>query len=382
LGIVFNRLLQNAIRACMENRIKFVDLERIHKPLRADIEKAIASVLDSSDFILGEETKKFEDEFAKYCGNRICTGVNSGSDALFLALKAMGVGKGDEVIVPANTYIATALAVTHNGAVPVFADVEENTFLIDPSSIEEKITEKTKAIIPVHLYGQTCRMDRIMEIAERHSIQILEDACQAHGAEYRGKKVPIAGTGAFSFYPGKNLGALGDAGAVVTDSEDIAENIANLRNYGSPQKYFHPIRGYNSRLDSIQAAVLRVKLRHLDEWNESRRKSAKYYSSILAGEPLTLPAEHREGKHVYHIYAVRTPERDSLKEHLEKSGIQAIIHYPSVVYQQGAYERREGEACPVAEKLSKEIISLPLFPGMKNNEIESVCNSISRFFKR
>ncbi len=365
-----------------KNTVKFVDLERTHSPIKQEMLGAISRVIDAEDFILGAETEKFEKEFARYCGAKECVSVASGTDALFLSLKAMGIGKGDEVIVPANTFISTALAVSYNGGTPVFADVEEGSFNLDAADLEKRITKKTKAIIPVHLYGQACDMGAISEVANAHSIQILEDSCQSHGAKYKGKKTPVLGPACFSFYPGKNLGSLGDAGAVATDDAELAERLRELRNYGSPKKYFHPIKGYNSRLDCVQAAVLRVKLAYLDRWTKSRRESAKKYDEIMQNfGNVILPREQEYAEHTYHVYAIRSKKRDALRQHLEKMGVITNIHYPTVIYEQDAYAELAGAkgSCPVSEKLSREILSLPMFPFMENREIGQVCDAIKSF---
>ncbi len=366
----------------MTTPIKFVDLDRMHAPIRPELDRAIARVIDGQDLILGTETARFEEEFAAYCGARHCIGVNSGTDALRLAVKALGIGPGDEVLVPANSFIATALTVSDNGGTPVFVDVDERTFNIDVAQAERLVTPRTKAIVPVHLYGQACDMDAIRHLAARHRLHVLEDACQAHGARFGGKPVPVMGLGCFSFYPSKNLGALGDGGAIVTDDDSLADELRALRNYGSPQKYFHPIRGYNSRLDSLQAAVLRVKLPHLPAWIESRRQCAARYRELLAGDPaVRLPYESPQGEHAYHVFAVRVPRRDALREHLSARGIITNIHYPTVIYRQGAYADLQGvNVCPVAEALSHELVSLPMFPFMTPGEIERVCREVRAFY--
>ncbi len=365
-----------------KNAVKFVDLERTHSHIKQEMMDAISRVIDAEDFILGAETEKFEKEFASYCGAKECVSVASGTDALFLSLKAMGIGKGDEVIVPANTFISTALAASYNGATPVFADVQEGSFNLDPEDFERRITKKTRAVIPVHLYGQACDMDAIAQIANERSVKILEDSCQSHGAKYKGKKSPVLGPACFSFYPGKNLGSLGDAGAVATDDTQLAGRLRELRNYGSPKKYFHPIKGYNSRLDCVQAAVLRVKLRYLDKWTKSRRESAKKYDEIMQNfSGVILPREQEYAEHTYHVYAVRSKKRDALREHLQRMGVTTNIHYPTVIYEQDAYAELAGAkgSCPVSERLTREILSLPMFPFMENREIEQVCGAIKSF---
>ena len=360
--------------------IPFVDLKRQFDLIKNEVTTKINEVLRNTHFILGEEVEKFEEEFANYCGVKYGVGVASGSDALTLSLKVLGIGKEDEVITAPNTFIATVDAISRNGATPVFVDIDPETCNIDVAEIEEKITDKTKAIIPVHLYGQPADMDEIIKIAKKYDLKIIEDACQAHGAEYKGKKVgSLSDVGCFSFYPAKNLGAYGDGGMVVTNNEQIAERIKMLRNYGQSKKYYHDFIGYNSRLDEIQAAVLRVKLRYLDEWNDKRREHAKLYNDLLENvSGIETPTEKEFVKHVYHLYVIRCKNRNELQNYLSSKGVSTGIHYPIPVHLQKAYkhlEYKEGDF-PITEKYAKEILSLPMFPELTDEEIEVVVGLI------
>lgn len=363
--------------------IPFVDLKRQYDSIKDKVNTRINEVLQNTHFILGENVEAFEKEFANYCGVKYGVGVASGSDALTLCLKALGVNKGDEVITVPNTFIATVDAISRNGAKPVFVDVDPETCNINVTKIEEKITEKTKAIIPVHLYGQPADMDAIIKIAKKYDLKIIEDACQAHGAEYKGKKVGSLGDiGCFSFYPAKNLGAYGDGGMVVTNNEEIAERIGMLRNYGQSKKYYHDFMGYNSRLDEVQAAVLRVKLRYLDEWNNRRREHAKLYNELLENDSgIETPIEKEFVKHVYHLYVVRCENGDELQQYLSSKGVSTGIHYPIPVHLQRAYQHigyKQGDFL-ITEKYAKEILSLPMFPELLNDEIKYVINCIKKF---
>jgi len=339
-----------------------------------EIDNAIQRVLESGWFILGEESKKFEEEFAEYLGVKHVIGVNSGSDALYLAIKALGIGLGDEVITVSHTFISTVDAIVRNGTNPVFVDIDPETYTIDVNQIEKAITERTRAIIPVHLYGHPVDMDPIMEIAEDYGLYVIEDASQAHGAEYKGKKVGSIGhIACFSFYPTKNLGAYGDAGAIVTNDDELAEKLRMMRNYGSPKKYYHEFIGVNSRLDEIQAAILRVKLRHLDEWNERRRRIAKLYNEFLENSDVITPTEKEWAKHVYHLYVIRHKDRDKLQRYLLEKRIKTQIHYPVPVHLQKAYlDLGIRVRLPVTEKISQEILSLPMFPYLTDAEIEKI----------
>lgn len=360
--------------------IQMVDLKRQYYSMKEEIDNAIKNILESGYFILSENVKLFEDEFAKYCGVKHGIGVASGTDALQIALRACGVGIGDEVITVSNTAFPTAVAISYMGAKPVFVDVDE-TYTIDTSKIEEKITEKTKAILPVHLYGHPADMDPILEIAKQYRLYVIEDACQAHGAEYKGKKVgSIGDVGCFSFYPTKNLGAYGDGGFVTTNNEELAEKIRLLRDYGQIKRYNHVIKGYNSRLDEIQAAILRVKLKKLDEWNESRRRNAKLYNEMLA-DSVVVPIERENSKHVYHLYIIRVKHRDEMRKWLKDRGISTDIHYPTPIHLQKAYTDlglRKG-SLPITERYADEILSIPIYPELTEDEILQVANAINSF---
>lgn len=369
------------------NSIPLVDLKRQHQALKKEILQTLEKALENSQFILGKEVEKFEDEFAKFCGCKYAIGVNSGTDALTLSLKALNIKEGDEVITVPNTFVATVDAITRNGAKPVFVDVDERSFLLDISQLEKAITPKTKAIIPVHLYGQPCNMDEILEIAEKYNLYVIEDACQAHGAEYKGKRVGgFSILSCFSFYPAKNLGALGDGGIIVTNNEELVEKLKMLRNYGQKEKYFHEFTGFNSRLDEIQAAILRIKLKYLEKWIEQRRKNAKLYNEELEGtEKILTPIELPERKHVYHLYVIRVLDRkrDMLREFLVNNKIYPGIHYPIPIHLTNAYRYLgyEKGSFPVTEKLSNEILSLPMFPELREEEIVYICEKIKEFVK-
>ena len=363
-------------------KIPFVSFEKMHDEIKDELTGKFQQVLAKNWFIQGEELAKFEEEYAAYCGVKYCVGVGNGLDALFLPLKAYGIGTGDEVIVPSNTFIATALAVSYTGATPVFVEPTLESFDIDPARIEEKITDKTKAIMAVHLYGQPAPMDEIMEIAKRHNLKVIEDSAQAHGALYKGKHVGSLGDGAgFSFYPGKNLGALGDAGAFVTNDKELADKVRALSNYGSDYKYHHIYQGNNSRLDEIQAAVLSVKLKNLDRWNENRRKTAQKYLTEIKNEKLILPVEMPYNYHVWHIFAVRTKERDRLEAYLNENGIGTTIHYPTAIHRQKAYKNLgllEG-SYPLAEEIAATELSIPMYYGMTEEQIRYVIDTLNRW---
>jgi len=358
--------------------IPLIDLKREYAEICEELTQAVQRVLKSGWFILGEEVKKFEEEFSKYIGVKYGVGVNSGSDALFLALKALGIGKGDEVITVSHTFISTVDAIVRNGAKPVFVDIEPDTYCIDATKIEEAITNKTKAILPVHLYGHPADMDQIMEIAKKYNLFVIEDACQAHGAEYKGKRVGgIGDIGCFSFYPVKNLGACGDGGMIVTNNEELATKLKMLRNYGSLKKYYYDFVGVNSRLDEIQAAILREKLKYLDEWNEKRRKIAKLYNEHLEDADVITSIEKEYAKHVYHLYVIRCKNRDALQQCLLKNGIQTQIHYPIPVHKQRAYlSLGFNITLPVTEKVCNEILSLPMHPWLKEDEVSRIVGVI------
>ena len=362
-------------------QVPYADLEKIHNPIRRELEEVLERVIEKQRFIQGSECDLFEKEFAAYCGADYCIGTGNGLDAIRLILLALGIGYGDEVILPANTFIATALAVSYVGAVPVLLDVRKDTKLLDAEKIEDKITEKTKAIIAVHLYGKTVEMEPIRKIAKKHGLSLIEDAAQAHGARYRGRRVgSLADAAAFSFYPGKNLGALGDGGAVVTNDSRIAEKVRMIANYGSKEKYCHIYKGCNSRLDELQAGFLRVKLKYLDQWNEERRKIAARYLKEICSEIIELPQDSPEGEHVYHIFPIFCREREVLRESLKEAGIETNIHYPIPIYKQEAYrvEMRD-EDFPVTNEICNSEISLPLYPGMTDRQITLVLDCLNHF---
>lgn len=362
--------------------IPFVSLEYQHKEIEQEIFDSMKRVYDKNQFIQGEETERFEKEFAAYCGCRFCVGCGNGLDALYLILKAYGIGDGDEVIVPANTFIATALAVSRTGAVPVFVEPYMDTCNINVDCIESCLTSKTKAVIAVHLYGQPASMAEINRIGHQYGLRVIEDAAQAHGAVYQEKKAGSLGDAAgFSFYPGKNLGALGDAGVVVTNDEELAEKIRVLGNYGSRYKYQHITMGCNSRLDEIQAAVLRVKLRYLDKWNKDRIRIAERYLKEIKNSNITLPVVGEDRESVWHIFAIQSIFREQLKKTLKDNHIMTAEHYPIPVHMQKAYESfkiPEG-AYPVAENLARTELSLPLFYGMKDGEINRVIEVLNEY---
>ena len=363
-------------------KIPFVSFLPMERELDTELRSAFNRVFSASWYIEGNEDKAFEKSFADYIGTKYCIGVGNGLDALMLSLKAMGIGEGDEVIVPSHTFIATALAVTYTGARPVFVEVKSDTFNIDPKRIDEKISRRTKAIMPVHLYGQACDMDPIMEIARRHNLKIVEDCAQAHGATYKGRKIGTFGDAAgFSFYPGKNLGALGDAGAVVTNDEELAKKIRALGNYGSDYKYHHIYMGNNSRLDEFQAAFLSAKLPLLDKMNEARRRIAARYLSEIKNDKVLLPIVPDYTNPVWHIFAVRCKERDKLEQHLKDAGIGTNKHYPIPMHLQECYMDlgyKEGDF-PIAEEISRTELSLPMYYGMTDDEVDYVIQNINKF---
>ena len=363
-------------------KIPFVSFRPMEQELDDDLRGAFARVFERSWYIEGAEDEGFEKAFAAYCGAKFCIGVGNGLDALMLALRALGVGEGDEVIVPANTYIATALAVTYVGAKPVFVEPDIRTFNINPALIEAVITEKTRAIMPVHLYGQACDMDPIMEIAEKYNLYVVEDCAQAHGATYKGRKIGSFGDAAgFSFYPGKNLGALGDAGAVVTSNEELESKVRALGNYGSDYKYHHIYKGNNSRLDELQAAFLSAKLPHLDRMNEERRRIAKLYTEGIHNPKVVTPHVLEDCVPVWHIYGIRCHERDALEKHLKEKGIGTNKHYPIPMHLQECYRDlgfHDGDY-PIAEEISATELSLPMYYGMTDEEIQYVIDAINAY---
>jgi dTDP-4-amino-4,6-dideoxygalactose transaminase len=362
-------------------KVPFLDLKAHHAPLIDQFDHAIRAVIESSAFAGGPFVEEFEEEFAAYCGSEYAIGVGNGTDALWLTLLALGIGPGDEVITVPNTFIATAEAITCCRARPVFVDVDEKTFTMDPAELEKSLTARTKAIIPVHLFGQPADMDRISEFARAHGLFVIEDAAQAHGAEYRGRKAGILGdAGCFSFYPGKNLGAFGEAGAVVTSDAELRGKIQVLRDHGQARKYYHTMVGWNCRMDGIQAAILSIKLRHLEEANLLRREHALRYNRAFAGiDELITPVEAKYAQHVYHVYALRVQERDEVRRFLEAKGIGCGVHYPIPVHLQEACRNlsyKEG-AFPITEKLAEEFLSLPMFPELTAEQIDYVACCVS-----
>lgn len=363
--------------------VKFVDLKQQYDSIKDEVKKAINEVLDSTSYILGQQLSNFEKEFSDFCRAKHCIGLNTGTSALHLALLSKGIGKGDEVITTPNTFIATCEAISYTGAIPKLVDIDEETYNMDAEKLKMAINPKTKAVIPVDLYGQPADMNGILEIAKKHSLAVIEDACQAHGAEHHGKKVPVADIGCFSFYPAKNLGAYGEGGAIVTNDSDADEKIRAYRDHGQVKKHAHKYIGYNYRLEELQAAVLRVKLKHLEKWIEMRRRNAKVYDELLEDCDVIKPVEKKHNKHVYHLYVVRARQRQKLMEHLNSKGIQTAIHYPTPIHLQEAYSflgHKRG-SFPVAEKCVDEIISLPMFPELKQEEIELVVKAIKEFSK-
>jgi dTDP-4-amino-4,6-dideoxygalactose transaminase len=362
--------------------IPFLDLKAQYASIKSEIDAAVLDVLASAQFVLGDEVAAFEREFAAYCGTRHAIAVNTGTSALHLALLAAGVGSGDEVITVPFTFVATTAAICYIGARPVFVDIDPVTFTMDPARLESAITSRTKAILPVHLYGQMAEMDAISEIADRHGIPLIEDACQAHGAEYKARRAGSVGvSGCFSFYPGKNLGACGEGGIVVTNDDGQMETIRMLRDWGQERRYHHVLKGYNYRMDGIQGAILRVKLRHLEDWTEARRKHARHYSSLLAGSRRVQPPVDAAGRrHVYHVYAVRSPDRDGLQRSLQAEGVQSGLHYPIPVHLQKAYADlgyRTGDF-PVSEAAAREVLSLPIYPEMTSRQVECVVAAVEQ----
>jgi len=363
-------------------QIPLVDLATQYDGLRSDLLPAIDEVLRRAHFILGSEVELFEEEFAEYCGAKHCVSLSSGTEALHLALRAAGVGPGHEVITAANTFVATGLAIKYTGATPVFVDVDPRDHNLDVGLLEEAITDRTKAIIPVHLYGQPARISDVLEIAHRHGLQVIQDACQAHGATYQGRRIGAFGNAAgYSFYPAKNLGAFGDGGAVVTNDAGLADELRLLRNYGQRAKNVHELLGYNSRLDTLQAAVLLFKLRRLDAWNERRREVARTYRRLLSGCEAELPAEFDDVQHVYHLYVIRHPDRDRLLQRLHASQIGCGIHYPTPlphmpIFQDG---RAVPDGVPVSTLLAKSILSLPVYPEITGDQVRRVADEVVAF---
>lgn len=365
-------------------KIPFLNFEPAHSAIKGEMQQAFESVYDGYWYIMGKHLSQFEKEYAAFNQTHYALGVSNGLDALYLALKALEIGEGDEVIMPSNTFIATVLAVSYTGAKPVFVEPDEKTYLINPDLIAPSITPKTKAIIAVHLYGQACEIDMIIDVANQYGLKVIEDNAQAHGAAFNGKLTGSFGhINATSFYPGKNLGALGDAGACTTNDAALAEKILMLRNYGSREKYKHEVIGHNMRLDELQAAFLSVKLRHLNEWTRQRQEIAAWYNEALAGiGDLILPEVDSNSTHVYHLYVIRTQYRDKLQAFLAEKGIGTLIHYPIPPHLQSAYNSlgyRKGDF-PIAEELAETCLSLPIWPGMTEDQIEEVASAIKDFF--
>ena len=360
--------------------IKFLDLKKINERYRKEIDLRIKQILDSGWYLLGNQDKEFEKNFAQYCGVKHCIGCANGLDALNLIIRGYGFGAGDEIIVPANTYIASILAISENGCTPILVEPDINTYNINPDLIEEKITPKTKAIMVVHLYGQAAQMDKIWALAKKHDLKILEDSAQSHGALYKEKRVGSLGDASgFSFYPGKNLGCMGDGGAITTNNDELAKKIRAIANYGSDYKYHHIYKGVNSRLDEIQAAILDVKLPHLDNDNARRREIAKYYRENIKNPKITLPQTYDEKAHVWHVFVVRCNDRNALQKHLENNGIQTNIHYPTAPHKQECYKEYASSILPITEKIHKEVISLPISPVMTDEEVKKVVEVVNAF---
>jgi len=360
--------------------VPLVDLKAQYRSIKPEIDASIQRVLDHAGFILGAEVKTFEAEFADYLGAKGAVGVASGTAALQLALQVCGVGDGDEVITTAHTFIAAAEAISNLGARPVFVDIDAGTFNIDPQLVEDAITPRTRAIVPVHLYGRPAPLDELVEIADRHGLAVVEDAAQAHGARYRGKACGTIGSlGCFSFYPGKNLGAYGDGGAVTGNDPELLAHVRKLRDHGRTSKYEHDEIGYGERLDALQAAVLGAKLAHLADWTVARRRHARRYSELLAGADVITPSEDPLDEHVFHLYVVRSERRDALHRHLVDAGVGAGIHYPVPLHRQLAYRDLPAVSLPATELAASQVLSLPMFPELSNDQIEFTSDLIGRF---
>lgn len=360
--------------------IKFGILNRMHEEIREDLDNAIKRVIDNSYYVEGPYLTKFEEEFGKYLGCKYCVGVGNGLEGIKLSLLALGVKENDEVIIPSHTFIATALAVSAIGAKPIFVECDENTFNIDATKIEEKITEKTKAIIVVHLYGQCCDMDEIMKIAKKYNLKVVEDAAQAHGATYKGRKAGTLGDIAeFSFYPGKNLGCLGDGGCITTNDEELANKVKMLRNYGSSKKYVHDVKGENSRLDEMQASILLAKLPYLDKWNKRRCEIAKKYLTGINNTKIILPSEMENNKHVWHQFVIKVKNREEFQDYMLKNEIETMVHYPTAIHKQKAYKEFNNLNLPIAEKIAEEVVSLPMYYGLTDEEVDYVIKTINNY---
>lgn len=365
--------------------IKFLDLEKINNRFRKEMDSELKEILDSGWYLQGKKNDVFTENFAAFCGVKHSLGVANGLDALNLIIKAYGFTKGDEIIVPANTYIASILAISQNGCTPILIEPDINTYNINPDLIEKAVTEKTKAIMVVHLYGQAVQMDKVWEIAKKYNLKVIEDSAQAHGAIYKsinGKEYKTGNLGdasGFSFYPGKNLGCLGDGGCITTSDDELFEKVKALANYGSDRKYHHIYKGVNSRLDEIQAAVLNVKLKYLDKDNQKRREIASYYRNNIKNSKIILPKTYDEKSHVWHVFAVRTEERDKFQNYLKENDIQTIIHYPTPPHKQGAYKEWNNMSFPVTEEIHRTIISIPISPVLTDEEVEYVVEVINKY---
>ena len=364
-------------------KVPLLDLKRQYTSIKDEMDKAVHEVLDKTQFILGEKVKQFEENIAQYCRCKYAVGVASGTDALLLALRSCGVEPGDEVLIPDFTFIATSNVISRLGATPVFVDIDRDTYNMDPDLIQKRITKKSKAIIPVHLFGQCVDMDPILEICKKHKVKVVEDAAQAIGAEYKGKKAGTMGEfGCFSFFPSKNLGAAGDGGMVITNDSDLAEMVRKLRVHGATQKYFHSMIGYNSRLDTLQAAILNVKLRYLDQWSNKRNEKASFYDKAFQDMDIDTPKVESFNRHIYHQYTIAVKKRDQFKEHLLKNQIGCSIYYPLPLHLQECYKTlgyKEGDL-PVSEERSQQVISLPIFPELTQEEQEFVIKTIKEFY--
>jgi dTDP-4-amino-4,6-dideoxygalactose transaminase len=361
-------------------QVPYLDLKAQYQSIKPEIDAAIARVLETSQFVLGSEVAGFEQEFAAYCGASDCIALNSGTSALHLALLAAGIGPGDDVITVPFTFVASVAAILYVGARPILVDIDPRSFTLDPAAIEAVVTHRTKAILPVHLYGQPADMDPILEVARRNNLVVIEDAAQAHGAKYKGRPVgALADIACFSFYPTKNLGAYGEGGAVTTSNAEYSRTIRMLRDWGQDRKYYHVLRGFNYRMEGLQGAILRVKLRHLDQWTEARRTIAAKYDELLTDSELVRPSEMPWAHHVYHAYTVRTDDRDALHAALQEKGIQTGIHYPVPVHLQPAYAElvHTPLALPQSEKAAAEVLSLPLFPELTDDQIQRVTTALT-----
>lgn len=367
----------------MNDSVPYLDLQAQLRPLRAELEAAIGRVLDNCTFCLGPEVAAFENEFAQAINVRHCVGLNSGTSALHIAMRVLGIGPGDDVITTPFTFVATSWAISYVGARPVYADIEERTFNLDPYLVERAITPRTKAILAVHLYGHPCDLDALGEICRKHNLALVEDAAQAHGAKFKGRHAGTFGEiGCFSFYPTKNLAACGEGGAMVTNNDALAARARALRDHGSTKRYYHDELGYNYRMEGIQAAVLRVKLKHLARWNTARRRIAQRYNELLADTPLQLPCEMPDCKSAWHLYVVRHPKRDQLRQYLETHGIGCATHYPLPLHLQKAYAHlgyNPGDF-PAAEKAARECLCLPMYPELTDEQIERVARTVKEFF--